>query len=75
MPLISAWHYFHSYLKRFKEGQQKLPKKGWGWLIHVSDFVEEENGCYRLDKWLNCLAMGVTPPGSAVHMTRASVTL
>jgi len=44
VPLISAWHYFHSYSKRFKEGQQKLPKKGWGRLIHVSDFVEEENG-------------------------------
>ena len=25
-------------------GEQKLMKKGRGWLIHVSDFVEEENG-------------------------------
>jgi hypothetical protein len=30
--------------------------------------------CYRLDKWLNCLAVGVTPHGSAVHMTRVSYT-
>ena len=42
---ISVWHYFHSHLKRFKEGQQKLLKKGQGQLIHVSDFVEEENRC------------------------------
>ena len=28
--------------------------------------------CYRLDKWLNCLLVGATPPGSAVHMTRVS---
>jgi hypothetical protein len=30
---------------RAKHGQQKLLKKGRGRLIHVSDFVEEENGC------------------------------
>jgi len=30
---------------RVQEGQQKLQKKGCGRLIHVSDFVEEENGC------------------------------
>jgi len=31
------------YLKRVGPDQQKLMKKGRGWLIHVSDFVEEEN--------------------------------
>jgi hypothetical protein len=31
-------------------------------------------GCYRLDKRLNCLTVGVTPPGSAVRMTRVSYT-
>ena len=30
-------------LERKKPGEQKLMKKGRGWLIHVSDFVEEEN--------------------------------
>ena len=29
---------------RIQDGQEKLQKKGWGQLIHVSDFVEEENG-------------------------------
>jgi hypothetical protein len=28
--------------------------------------------CYRLDKWLNCLVVGVTPLGSAAHMTHVS---
>jgi hypothetical protein len=27
------------------DGGVKLMKKGWGQLIHVLDFVEEENGC------------------------------
>jgi hypothetical protein len=26
--------------------QQRLMKKGWGWIIHISDFVEKENGCF-----------------------------
>ena len=26
------------------DGGVKLMKKGWGWLIHILDFVEEENG-------------------------------
>jgi len=30
-------------LKRGREGEQKLMKKGRGWLIHVLDFVEKEN--------------------------------
>ena len=30
---------------RVQEGHQKLQKKGRRRLIHVSDFVEEENGC------------------------------
>ena len=30
--------------QRVREGEQKLMKKGHGRLIHVSDFVEEENG-------------------------------
>jgi hypothetical protein len=30
-------------LERMKPDQQKLIKKGRGHLIHVSDFVEEEN--------------------------------
>ncbi len=29
---------------RVQEGQQKLQKEGRGRLIHVSDFVKEENG-------------------------------
>ncbi len=29
---------------RIRPEQQKLMKKGWGQIIHVSDFVEEENG-------------------------------
>jgi hypothetical protein len=28
--------------------------------------------CYHLDKQLNCLIVGVTPYGSAVHMTCVS---
>jgi hypothetical protein len=31
--------------KRKMEGEQKLMKKGQGQLIHVSDFMEEENRC------------------------------
>ena len=31
-------------LGRMREGEQKLIKKGRGWIIHVLDFVEEENG-------------------------------
>jgi len=42
---ISVCHYFHSHLKRNKDGDQRLIKKGRGRLIHISDFVEEENGC------------------------------
>ena len=30
---------------RLQEHEQKLLRKGRGRLIHVSDFVEEENGC------------------------------
>ena len=41
---ISVWHYFHSHLNRSLHGKQRLMKKGQGRLIHVSDFVEEENG-------------------------------
>jgi len=41
---ISAWHYFHSYLKRNMDGDYRLMKKGRGRLIHISDFIEEENG-------------------------------
>jgi hypothetical protein len=41
---ISAWHYFHSHLKRNKDGDQRLMKKERGQLIHILDFVEEENG-------------------------------
>ena len=43
MILISVWHYFHSHLNRSLHGKQRLMKKGWGQLIHVSDFIEEEN--------------------------------
>ena len=28
--------------------------------------------CYRLDKWLNCLAVGVTPPGFTARTTHVS---
>ncbi len=40
---ISMWHCFHSHLKRNQDGKQKLMKKGRGRLIHISDFVEEDN--------------------------------
>ena len=40
---ISVWHYFHSHLNRSLHEKQRLMKKGWGRLIYVSDFVEEEN--------------------------------
>jgi hypothetical protein len=42
--LISVWHCFHSHPKRNQDGKQKLMKKGRGRLIHISDFVEEDNG-------------------------------
>jgi hypothetical protein len=29
---------------RIRPGQQKLMKKGRGWIIHISDFIKEENG-------------------------------
>ena len=32
------------------------------------------NKCYRLDKWLNCLVVGVTPHGSAARITCVSYT-
>jgi hypothetical protein len=31
---------------RMRPEQQRLMKKGWGWIIHISDFVEKENGCF-----------------------------
>jgi hypothetical protein len=30
--------------------------------------------CYHLDKRLNCLVVGATPPGSVVHTTCVSYT-
>jgi hypothetical protein len=41
---ISVRHCFHSHSKRNQDGKQKLMKKGRGRLIHISDFVEEDNG-------------------------------
>jgi len=41
---ISAWNCFHSHSKRNKDGNHKLMKKGRGRLIHISDFVKEDNG-------------------------------
>jgi len=41
---ISVWHCFHSHSKRNKDGNHKLMKKGRGRLIHILDFVEEDNG-------------------------------
>src|SRR6266851_4639183 len=32
-------------LNRVQDGEQKIMRKGHGQLIHVLDFVEEENGC------------------------------
>ena len=32
-------------MERCQKGDQILQKKGHGCIIHVSDFVEEENGC------------------------------
>jgi len=34
----------HVDLKRVQQGETKLQKKGHGHIIHISDFVEEENG-------------------------------
>jgi len=34
-----------TFLNRIQDGEQKLQRKGHRWLIHVLDFIEEENGC------------------------------
>jgi len=34
-----------TFSNRTQEGEQKLQRKGRGWLIHVLDFIKEENGC------------------------------
>ena len=53
-----------------------LSKVFWGsLLISQVGWVRDDillAHCYRLGKRLNCLAVGVTPRGSAVHMTRVS---
>ena len=33
-----------TFSNRTRENEQKLMRKGHGWIIHVSDFVKEENG-------------------------------
>ena len=33
-----------TFSNRTQVGEQKLQRKGHGWLIHVLDFIEEENG-------------------------------
>jgi hypothetical protein len=44
-PCCQSPHCFHSHLKRSKDGDQRLMKKGWGQLIYILYFVKEENGC------------------------------
>ena len=34
-----------TFSNRTQEGEQKLQRKGCGRLIHVSDFIKEENRC------------------------------
>jgi hypothetical protein len=34
-----------TFLNRIRDGEQKLQRKGRGRLIHILDFIEEENGC------------------------------
>ena len=34
-----------TFSNRIQDGERKLQRKGHGWLIHVLDFIEEENGC------------------------------
>src|SRR6266851_4011510 len=34
-----------TFSNRIQDSEQKLQRKGCRWLIHVLDFIEEENGC------------------------------
>ena len=34
-----------TFSNRIQDGEQKLQRKGHGQLIHILDFIEEENGC------------------------------
>ena len=40
-----SWNVGLTFSNRIQDGEQKLQRKGHGQLIHVSDFIEEENGC------------------------------
>jgi hypothetical protein len=44
----------------------------WDCITVISNFPNTV--CYHLGKWLNCLVVGVTPPGSAVLTTHVSYT-
>ena len=56
--------------EQFSFHQCRLLGLGMGFSLRV-DWLAH---CYCLDKWLNCLAVGVTLCGSAVHMTHVSYT-
>ena len=43
-PLVSLFYCIHLLFVRLKQGQSILQKKSWGCLIHVSDFINEEDG-------------------------------
>jgi len=73
-----GWHFRHSSLL--------VPFSIMSMLVSKSSIVKHtfpvkclhlrawQFNCYRLDKWLNCLVVGVTPHGSAVCMTHVSYT-
>ena len=42
--MIALWDTVLTCLERHQPNQQILQKKGRGRIIHISDFVEEENG-------------------------------
>ena len=44
-PLVSLFYCIHLLFVRLKQGQSILQKKSQGHLIHVSDFINEEDGC------------------------------
>ncbi len=43
-PLVSLFYCIHLLFVRLKQGQSILQKKSQGCLIHVSDFINEEDG-------------------------------
>jgi hypothetical protein len=78
-------HVSHDRGKRCKEMQHKSTKPLPGNAHHANVSIatrkdtskhnvehQRKHKCYLLDKQLNCLVVGVTPPSFAVHMTCVS---